>query len=271
LRRARSASRSKPSPRAVPGRGKSAEAVDETETGSANFLVQTRSVSSAKRTSGRVWGNGRFPQRTTTPVGEAGPVEGIWGTRRLLQRATTPRPPGSSPDGGALASGSASPPSFDRSRRHLVHLGVRARPLHLGSAARRRRQHGDGARTGALVVRRDLPVRPPPRRRRGRLDRHARVSRLGERGDQQPGEFSSERLLEALARGRARRGSSGQGGAVLEQELVSSSPGRERRIVHDLLGIGVTWVGTIPGTDVKPPLGRCRGAALSHVTYDRSR
>src|SRR5205823_10763697 len=38
LRRARSASRSKPSPRAVPGRGRSAEAVDESETGSANFF-----------------------------------------------------------------------------------------------------------------------------------------------------------------------------------------------------------------------------------------
>src|SRR2546423_5533128 len=37
MRRARSASRSKPSPKAVPGRGRSAEAVDESETGSANF------------------------------------------------------------------------------------------------------------------------------------------------------------------------------------------------------------------------------------------
>src|SRR5439155_2216165 len=36
LRRARSASRSKPSPKAVAGRRKSAEAVDESETGSAN-------------------------------------------------------------------------------------------------------------------------------------------------------------------------------------------------------------------------------------------
>src|ERR1051325_6641371 len=38
LRRARSASRSKPSPKAVPGRGRSAEAVDESETGSPNFF-----------------------------------------------------------------------------------------------------------------------------------------------------------------------------------------------------------------------------------------
>src|SRR5262245_3281540 len=38
LRRARSASRSKPSPRAVPGRGRSAETGDESETGSANFF-----------------------------------------------------------------------------------------------------------------------------------------------------------------------------------------------------------------------------------------
>src|SRR5437867_3024887 len=38
LRRAQSASRSKPSPKAVAGRRKSAEAVDESETGSANFF-----------------------------------------------------------------------------------------------------------------------------------------------------------------------------------------------------------------------------------------
>jgi hypothetical protein len=38
LRRARSASRSKPSPKAVPGRERSAETVDESETGSANFF-----------------------------------------------------------------------------------------------------------------------------------------------------------------------------------------------------------------------------------------
>src|SRR3954471_22951923 len=38
LRRARSASRSKPNPKAVPGRERSAEAVDESETGSANFF-----------------------------------------------------------------------------------------------------------------------------------------------------------------------------------------------------------------------------------------
>src|SRR4051794_41089862 len=38
LRRARSASRSKPNPKAVPGRGRSAEAVDESETGSPNFF-----------------------------------------------------------------------------------------------------------------------------------------------------------------------------------------------------------------------------------------
>src|SRR4051812_8073244 len=38
LRGARSASRSKPSPKAVPGRGRSAETVDESETGSANFF-----------------------------------------------------------------------------------------------------------------------------------------------------------------------------------------------------------------------------------------
>src|SRR5436190_9889789 len=42
LRRARSASRSKPSPKAVPGRGRSAEAVDESETGSANFYGPSR-------------------------------------------------------------------------------------------------------------------------------------------------------------------------------------------------------------------------------------
>src|SRR5439155_13031676 len=38
LRRAQSASRSKPSPKAVAGRRKSAEAEDESETGSANFF-----------------------------------------------------------------------------------------------------------------------------------------------------------------------------------------------------------------------------------------
>src|SRR5882724_4389970 len=44
LRRAQSASRSKPSPKAVAGRRKSAEAVDESETGSANFFGPTRST-----------------------------------------------------------------------------------------------------------------------------------------------------------------------------------------------------------------------------------
>src|ERR671936_2649949 len=39
LRRARSPSRPKPSSRTVPGRGKSARAVDERETGSANYLI----------------------------------------------------------------------------------------------------------------------------------------------------------------------------------------------------------------------------------------
>ncbi len=42
LRRARSASRSKPSPKAVAGRRKSAETVDESETGSANFFGPMR-------------------------------------------------------------------------------------------------------------------------------------------------------------------------------------------------------------------------------------
>src|SRR5947199_7459856 len=42
LRRAQSASRSKPSPKAVAGRRKSAEAVDESETGSANFFGPVR-------------------------------------------------------------------------------------------------------------------------------------------------------------------------------------------------------------------------------------
>src|SRR6266540_7079350 len=66
LRRARSASRSKPSPRAVPGRGRSAEAVDESETGSANFFGPTRSV---RPRSGPVEGSGetgRFPQLGST-------------------------------------------------------------------------------------------------------------------------------------------------------------------------------------------------------------
>src|SRR5438093_11914709 len=44
LRRAQSASRSKPSPKAVAGRRKSAEAVDESETGSANFFGPRWSV-----------------------------------------------------------------------------------------------------------------------------------------------------------------------------------------------------------------------------------
>src|SRR6266542_2725190 len=61
LRRARSASRSKPSPRAVPARGKSAEAVDESETGSANFFLDQRDAF----------------------VREAAPAEGVWGNREV--------------------------------------------------------------------------------------------------------------------------------------------------------------------------------------------
>jgi hypothetical protein len=44
LRRAQSASRSKPSPKAVAGRRKSAEAVDESETGPANFFGPAQSA-----------------------------------------------------------------------------------------------------------------------------------------------------------------------------------------------------------------------------------
>src|SRR5262249_31194975 len=44
LRRARSASRTKPVPRAVPGRGRSVETVDGSETGSANFFGPTQSL-----------------------------------------------------------------------------------------------------------------------------------------------------------------------------------------------------------------------------------
>ena len=85
LRRARSASRSKPSPRAVPGRGRSAEAVDESETGSANFFG---------------------PARSACP--RSGPVEGVWGTREVPP-ATTAVP------GTALRSAAVHlrPPSID--------------------------------------------------------------------------------------------------------------------------------------------------------------
>src|SRR5436190_14602011 len=71
LRRARSASRSKPSPKAVAGRRKSAEAVDESETGSANFFwsLPTRSVVSAT----------------------GGPVEGVWGNREVPPRFAAAR------------------------------------------------------------------------------------------------------------------------------------------------------------------------------------
>src|SRR5439155_1153390 len=71
LRRAQSASRSKPSPKAVAGRRKSAEAVDESETGSANFFGPTRSVCPRSRTSGG--GPGReVPRALTTTLGSRG-------------------------------------------------------------------------------------------------------------------------------------------------------------------------------------------------------
>jgi hypothetical protein len=60
LRRARSASRTKPVPKAVPGRGRSAELVDGSETGSANFFG---------------------PARSARP--RSGPVEGVWGNREV--------------------------------------------------------------------------------------------------------------------------------------------------------------------------------------------
>src|SRR5439155_1273502 len=68
LRRARSASRSKPSPKAVAGRRKSAEAVDESETGSANFF----------------WSSG---EAARPPKG--GPGEGVWETGWFTQGLRT--------------------------------------------------------------------------------------------------------------------------------------------------------------------------------------
>src|SRR5436190_1452837 len=67
LRRARSASRSKPSPKAVPGRGRSAEAVDESEIGSANFFGPTRSVRPRSGPVEGLEGTGRFPRGITMP------------------------------------------------------------------------------------------------------------------------------------------------------------------------------------------------------------
>src|SRR5947199_4516172 len=58
LRRARSASRSKPRPEAVAGRRKSAEAVDESETGSANFFGPVRGTFSH-------WRRVRVPPRAS--------------------------------------------------------------------------------------------------------------------------------------------------------------------------------------------------------------
>src|SRR2546426_6933692 len=72
LRRAQSASRSKPSPKAVAGRRKSAEAVDESETGSANFFGPTRSVCPRSGPVEGVWGNREVPPALTTTLGSHG-------------------------------------------------------------------------------------------------------------------------------------------------------------------------------------------------------
>src|SRR3954469_784138 len=94
LRRARSASRTKPVPKAVPGRGRSAESVDESETGSANF-----------------WSKG--DDETAPTIGR--PV-------RLCRPAVC-----------IVAREQDAPTaSLYRSRRDLLHLGGPARSLRLG-------------------------------------------------------------------------------------------------------------------------------------------
>src|SRR5437899_9894158 len=82
LRRARSASRSKPSPKAVAGRRKSAEAVDESETGSANFFgPAAKPLVRRKRTRG--WGLGKpggFPSEPRPPSSATRTSDRYWGT-----------------------------------------------------------------------------------------------------------------------------------------------------------------------------------------------
>src|SRR6266511_663933 len=210
LRRARSASRSKPSPRAVPGRGRSAEAVDESETGSANFFG---------------------PARSACP--RSGPVEGVWGTREGPPATTAvPR--------HRVTSGRGAPTASPyRSRRDVLHLGGCARALHLGRSAVRRGEQGHGARAGPAVLRRDLPVRPLARRRRAGLEREAEALAAAAREgrDEQPCELVSERLLEADECRRPRIAGVCQGGAVLEQQLVASLALRKRGVVHGPVGI----------------------------------
>jgi len=59
------------------------------------------------------------------------------------------------------------------------------------------------------------------------------------RNDKQPRQLSAEGALEPLERRRARRGDSGEGSAVLEQQLVAALALRRRGVVHGLLRIGV--------------------------------
>src|SRR6266545_7792168 len=104
--------------------------------------------------------------------------------------------------------------------------------------------------------------------------------------DQQLGELSAERLLEAQERGRARIARRGQGVAVLEKKLVPSLALRKRGVVHDSRsidapgGLSDPWcwgkaahrycrgrttrqaLGEPPGSPKTPSTGPLRGRTL---------
>src|SRR5262249_1948885 len=88
--------------------------------------------------------------------------------------------------------------------------------------------------------------RPAPPRRR------ARGPRGGGADARRGGELPAGRLLEPLEGRRPRSGDSGEGSAVLEQQLVAALALRRRGVVHGLPRIGRAGGAWIPRTELKP-------------------
>jgi hypothetical protein len=70
------------------------------------------------------------------------------------------------------------------------------------------------------------------------LDNDARGALTRQRDEQEPRQLVAEHLLQALERGSPSGGVPGEGGAVLEQQLVAALAPRKREITHGFLAIG---------------------------------
>ena len=188
LQGARSAIRSKPSSRAVRGSGKSAGSVDESATGSLNFFAQEGDPPS-----------GSLRARSLKLLGPAA----VDGSRALVSRIAPMHLRMPAIDQGVQAGAVGRlllPPALDRDARARRLQRDRVHPL-----ARRRR--------------RDLPLRPPARRRPARRARLAR--RATARRDEPAARARGRAAPRAAQQPSDARRVALEHEAVLEQELRS--------------------------------------------------